>query len=144
MNSQSVSVTFPISFFNSCLNVIGVATRANDSNGKTPGYDATSISKTGFICTNGTNHLVNLNMPNVKVARAAYMNGTFANCKILITEFTLSGGLGSSSMFNNTATIPPAKVIVNYTTADSGFVDGYIANKTPAECNIVKGVNIDL
>ena len=25
MNSQSVSVTFPISFFNSCLNVIGVA-----------------------------------------------------------------------------------------------------------------------
>ena len=38
MNSQSVSVTFPISFFNSCLNVIGVATRANDSDGKTPGY----------------------------------------------------------------------------------------------------------
>lgn len=62
MNSQSVSVTFPISFLNSCLNVIGVATRANDSDGKTPGYDATSISKTGFICTNGTNHLVNLNM----------------------------------------------------------------------------------
>lgn len=39
MNSQSVSVTFPISFLNSCLNVIGVATRANDSDGKTPGYD---------------------------------------------------------------------------------------------------------
>lgn len=92
----------------------------------------------------GCVNLVNLNMPNVKVARAAYMNGTFANCKNLITEFTLTGGLGSSSMFNNTATIPPAKVIVNYTTAASSFVDEYIANKTPAECNIVKGVNIDL
>ena len=69
MNSQSVSVTFPISFFNSCLNVIGVATRANDSNGKTPGYDATSISKTGFICTNGTNHLVNLNMRYLAIGK---------------------------------------------------------------------------
>lgn len=69
MNSQSVSVTFPISFFNSCLNVIGVATRANDSDGKTPGYDATSISKTGFICTNGTNHLVNLNMRYLAIGK---------------------------------------------------------------------------
>ena len=62
MNSQSVSVSFPISFSNICLNIIGVATRANDSDGRTPGYDATSISKTGFVCTNGTNHLANLNM----------------------------------------------------------------------------------
>ena len=69
MNSQSVSVTFPISFSSSCLNVIGVATRANDSNGKTPGYDATSISKTGFICTNGTNHLVNLNMRYLAIGK---------------------------------------------------------------------------
>ena len=69
MNSQSVSVTFPISFLNSCLNVIGVATRANDSDGKTPGYDATSISKTGFICTNGTNHLVNLNMRYLAIGK---------------------------------------------------------------------------
>ena len=69
MNSQSVSVTFPISFSSSCLNVIGVATRANDSDGKTPGYDATSISKTGFICTNGTNHLVNLNMRYLAIGK---------------------------------------------------------------------------
>ena len=69
MNSQSVSVTFPISFSNICLNIIGVATRANDSDGKTPGYDATSISKTGFICTNGTNHLVNLNMRYLAIGK---------------------------------------------------------------------------
>lgn len=69
MNSKSVSVAFPISFFNSCLNVIGVATRANDSDGKTPGYDATSISKTGFICTNGTNHLANLNMRYLAIGK---------------------------------------------------------------------------
>ncbi|MBM6651145.1 hypothetical protein ORT64_11120 [Megamonas funiformis] len=51
------------------MNVIGVATRANDSDGKTPGYDATSISKTGFICTNGTNHLVNLNMRYLAIGK---------------------------------------------------------------------------
>ena len=69
MNSQSVSVTFPISFSSSCLNVIGVATRANDSDGRTPGYDATSINKTGFVCTNGTNHLANLNMRYLAIGK---------------------------------------------------------------------------
>ena len=69
MNSQSVSVSFPISFSNICLNIIGVATRANDSDGKTPGYDATSISKTGFVCINGTNHLANLNMRYLAIGK---------------------------------------------------------------------------
>lgn len=62
MDSQTVSVIFPVAFPNNCLNIIGVATRANDSDGKTPGYDITFINKTGFSCTNGTNHLANLTM----------------------------------------------------------------------------------
>ena len=62
MNVLSVTVNFPITFANICLNIIGVSTRANDSDGKTPGYDVTSITKTGFICKNGTNHLAGLTM----------------------------------------------------------------------------------
>lgn len=62
MNAQSVTVNFPITFTNICLNVIGVSTKANDSDGKTPGYDVTSITKLSFICKNGTNHTVGLTM----------------------------------------------------------------------------------
>ena len=69
MNASSVSVNFPISFTNSCLNIIGVATRANDSDGKTPGYDVSSMSKTGFVCKNGTNHLANLTMRYLAIGK---------------------------------------------------------------------------
>ncbi|MEG1299691.1 MAG: BspA family leucine-rich repeat surface protein [Erysipelotrichaceae bacterium] len=130
------NVTNMDSMFYFCANL----TSLNLSNFDTS--NVTSMETMFGYCLN----LTSLNLSNFNVLNVTNMSGTFTTCNKLTTEINIENtsvaNISLTYMFGGTSSIPPAKTVVNYTTATSKVVDDMIATKNPGD-NVVKGRNLD-
>ena len=103
------------------------------------------FENTGYNSENFTLDVSNFDTSKVTNMRNMFKNAGY-NSTAFVTTFTIRPKITNSSyykeMFSGVATKPGSKITVNYTSANSSYINTYINTKS-TNSNVVKGVQVD-